>query len=69
MDWEERGLLALNLDYLWRSILFAQDKIFTYNEDTLSKTIRNIEREYSDKFDLMKKELEASQKLNKSIEK
>ena len=68
MDWEERGLFAMNLDYLWRSILFAQDKIFTYNEDTLKDKINKIESDYFEKFNRMEKELKEKDKKLKECE-
>jgi len=58
MDWKERGLLATNLDYLWRCILFSQDKIFNQIDSTLDLKSQQLEGEFEEKLNDIKHQCE-----------
>ena len=67
MDWDERGLFALNLDYLWRWILFTQDKVCSHNDKTLNEKIRYYEKCYYEKNEVLVKELDERDKQIKKL--
>ncbi|CAI2367808.1 unnamed protein product [Moneuplotes crassus] len=67
MDWKERALFAMNLDHLWRSILFAQDRIFTENDQALKNKLAEMEK-YEDKYLLLQKKLDDKNKQTKQIQ-
>lgn len=67
MGWEERGLFAMSLDYLWRCILHSQDKILTKNDQTLKDKIKSFQSNFDNKLLRLTKELEYKDKQLKSI--
>lgn len=58
MDWEERSLFTLNLDYLWKLILFTQEKVCAYNEKQLREKLRFYEQSFNSKNEILVKEIE-----------
>ncbi|CAI2362930.1 unnamed protein product [Moneuplotes crassus] len=68
MDWKERALFAINLDHLWRAVLFSQDRIFTQNEAALEKKMESIGK-FEEKYLLLEKHLDEKDRKIKQIEK
>ena len=67
MDWDERTLLSLNLDYLWKWILFTQEKVCSFNDKTLKEKLRFYEQSFSSKNEILVKELEEKDKQIKRL--
>ena len=59
----QKRLIALNLDYLWRCILFIQETVLAQNKIAIQEVARILENEYAQKYERVTNELDMKNKL------
>ena len=59
----QKRLIALNIDYLWRCILYSQETVLSQNKTAIREVTRILENEYSQKYKKAENELDMKTKL------
>jgi len=59
---DEHAIIAQNLDYLWKIILYSQEQILAQNDQIIRGAINEFETEYKQKHESLKLDLEIKSK-------
>lgn len=58
LEGEERLLLAQNLDYIWRCVLYCQESVLENFNSEYNKDLTKMEQSYQEKYDKLQQEME-----------